>query len=246
MSLLARPIPPGTAGVDLIGTVTPGIAAEFRAAGKGFVIRYGLSVTAAEVNAITGIGLGVVFISYGRKSDFSDATGRADAQAILNHLKSIRVPLGSMLTLLVDLEDPAGATVADVLTYERGFAAVVTATGCTSGAYIGSGLGMTSAQLYSMAATRYYKSGSRVTDFNGDVSEPECGWALVQGLPFNQPCGGARVDFDVAFQDFHGRSVFALYATATGQWAIPIPESAARDTEPPPPPDSTEPPPAAA
>lgn len=237
MTLLARPIPPGTAGVDTVMQITPAIAAGLRAMGKGWVARYGLSVTAAEIAAITGIGLGVVFVSYGRKSDFNDATGRADAQAIIDHLKSIGVPLGAMLTIMVDLEDPAGATIADVLTYERGFAAVVVATGCTSGAYIGSGLGMTSAELYSMAATRYWKSGSRVTDFHGNVSEPECGWALVQGLPFDVKLAGGEFDTDCAWQDFKGRSVFALYATTTGQWSIPVPDSAVRDTEPPPPPD---------
>jgi hypothetical protein len=246
MSLIARQIPAGDAGVDTIQVVTPTIAAALRAAGKRFVVRYAVSVTAAEVNAITGIGLGVVFISYGRKSDFSAATGSADAKAILDHLRSIGVPLGNMLTILVDLEDPAGASIADVLTYEHSFAADIVATGCTSGAYIGSGLGMTSAELYSMAATRYYKSGSRVVALDGQVSEPECGWALVQGLPFDQPCGGTNVDFDIAFHDFMGRSVWALYATATGQWAIPIPESAARDTLPPDPPDDTEPPDGAA
>ncbi|HXB28055.1 MAG TPA: glycoside hydrolase domain-containing protein [Gemmatimonadaceae bacterium] len=211
MTLIARAIPAGDAGVDTIETVTPAIAAAWKAAGKRWVLRYALALTAAEVATITGEGLGLALLSYGRKSDFSSATGASDAQAIIAHLRSIGVPLGEQLTIGVDLEDPAGAKVADVLAYESGFAAVIVATGCTSGAYIGAGLGMTSAELYSMKATRYYKSGSRVVDFAGDVAEPQCGWTLVQGLPFNQPCGGTNVDFDCAFEDFRGRSWIGLY-----------------------------------
>jgi hypothetical protein len=233
MTLVARPIPPGSAGVDTVAAVTPTIAGAWRAAGKTFAIRYGTSVTAVEVSCLTALGLGMVFISYGRKSDFSAATGAADAQAVLAHLKSIGVPLGNMLTIFVDLEDPAGATIADVLANEKAFAADVVATGCTSGAYIGSGLGMTSAEIYSMSATRYYKSGSRILDLAGNAAEPNCGYALVQGLPFDQSCGGTEVDFDAAFEDFQGRSVFALFSTSSAQWNIPIPESAARDTIPP-------------
>lgn len=214
MTLIARAIPAGDAGVDTIEAVTPAIAAGWKAAGKRWALRYALALTAAEVATITGEGLGLVLLSYGRKSDFSSATGAADAQAILNHLRAIGVPLGGQLSIGVDLEDPAGATIADVLAYEAGFATAIIATGCTSGAYIGSGLMMTSAQLYSMRATRYYKSGSRIVDSKGEASEPQCGWVLVQGLPFNQSCGGTNVDFDCAWQDFEGRSWIALYDSA--------------------------------
>jgi len=233
MTLVARPIPPGSAGVDTVAVATPTIAAAWRAAGKTFAIRYGTSVTSAEVLALTSVGLGVVFISYGRKSGFTAASGAADAQAILDHLKSIGVPRGGMLTILVDLEDPAGAIIADITTYEHAFAATIVATGCTSGAYIGAGLTMTSAELYALAATRYYKSGSRIVDAQGNAAEPQCGYCLVQGLPFDQQCGGTEVDFDAAFEDFEGRSCFAIWATSTGRWAIPIPEGATRDTMPP-------------
>lgn len=214
MTLIARAVPAGEAGVDTVERITPAIAAALVAAGKRWVLRYALSLTTVEVATITGAGLGLVLLSYGRKSDFSAATGAADAQAILEHLRSIGVPLGGQLSIGVDLEDPAGATVADVLAYEAGFATAIIATGCTSGAYIGSGLMMTSAQLYSMKATRYYKSGSRIVDSKGEAAEPQCGWVLVQGLPFNQPCGGASVDFNCAWHDFEGRAWVALYDSA--------------------------------
>jgi Domain of unknown function (DUF1906) len=221
MTLIARAIPAGEAGVDTTEIVTATIAAAWKAAGKRWALRYALSLTSAEVATVTGGGLGLVLLSYGRRSDFSAATGAADAQAILTHLRGIGVPLGGELTIGVDLEDPAGATVADVLAYEAGFAGEIVAVGCTSGAYIGSGLMMTSAQLYSMKATRYYKSGSRIVDSAGAAAEPQCGWVLVQGLPFNQACGGANVDYDCAWQDFEGRGWVALYdSTALAAIAI--------------------------
>ncbi len=234
VTLVARPIPPGTAGVDLDETVTPAIASGFRAAGKGWVGRYALGLSAVEVSTITSIGLGLVIYSYGRQSDYSETTGISDAQTILAHLKAIGVPVGGMLTIILDLETPTGATIADLQAYESGFADAIAATGCTSGVYVGAGLGMTSAELYALKATRYSKSGSRIEDVSGAAAEPQCGYVLVQGLPFDEPCGGTRVDLQCAWQDFEGRSCWALYATSTGQWSIPIPESAARDTEPPP------------
>ena len=112
----------------------------------------------------------------------------------------------------VDMEDPTGATIADLLAYERAFATDIVATGCTSGVYLGSGLGMTSAQLYSMAATRYWKSGSRIVDLQGNAAEPACGYVLTQTLPFNQQCGSTPVDYDFAGQDFEGRNWVALWA----------------------------------
>lgn len=236
MTLVVRPCPPGLAGVDLVGTVTPAIAKGFRAAGKSFVMRYGKSVTPEEVAAITDEGMGLGFYSYGRQTDFSPQTGQQDAEAVLDNLRVAGVPVGSMLTLLVDLETPK-ATIAEVLAYEKeGWAATVTPTGCTSGAYIGAGLGMTSAELTSMAATRYCKSGSKVEDLTGAASEPMCGYCLTQVLPFNQPCGGAEVDFEFSGQDYFGRSVFMVWAVSSGAvYSIPVPDSAHADTVPPPP-----------
>jgi hypothetical protein len=230
MSLVARAIPPGSAGVDTTEVITPAIAAALRAEGKRWIGRYALSVTAVEVGTITSIGLGLVLFSYGRQSDFSAATGAGDATAIIDHLKVIGVPLGGMLTIILDLETPTGATIAALKEYEAAFAGAIAATGCTSGVYLGAGLMMTSAELYALKATRYAKSGSRIVDSQGNAAEPQCGYVLVQGLPFDQPCGGAEVDFEIAFQDFEGRSCWALYSTTSSTWNIPIPESASRDT----------------
>ena len=210
--MIVRPIPAGAAGVDLDSPVTPSIAAGFRQAGKSFVMRYATVVTASEIAACHAEGLGVGFISFGRQQDFSATTGAQDAAAILTHLRSQGIPYTGA-TIGLDLETPKGATIADVLAYERGFAGVIVNNGCTSGVYVGAGLGMSSAELYSMAATRYWKSGSKIEDFGGAIAEPQCGWCLTQVLPFDQPCGGALVDFDGAGQDFEGRSWHALYGS---------------------------------
>ncbi|MHB8330770.1 MAG: glycoside hydrolase family 25 domain-containing protein [Acidiferrobacteraceae bacterium] len=211
MTLIARAIPAGSAGVDLDSAVTPAIAAGFRAAGKLFCMRYGTTVTAAEIAALHAEGLGVGFVSFGRQADFSARAGAADAAAILTHLRSQGVAYTGA-TVGLDLETPRGATIADLLAYERGFAGVVVNNGCTSGVYLGAGLGMTSAELYSMSATRYWKSGSRIVDLTGAAAEPACGYCLTQVLPFDQPCGGAEVDYDFAGADFEGREWIALWA----------------------------------
>lgn len=211
--MIVRPIPAGSAGVDLDSPVTPSIAAGFRQAGKSFVMRYATVVTASEIAACHAEGLGVGFISFGRQSLFNALTGQQDATAILKHLASIGVPLGDGLTIGLDLETPKGALIADLLAYERGFAGYIVSPGCTSGAYIGAGLGMTSAELYSLAATRYWKSGSKIEDLKGEAAEPNCGYCLTQTLPFDQPCGGAQVDYDFAGADFQGRNWHCLYGS---------------------------------
>jgi hypothetical protein len=242
MALIARPIPPGTRGFDTVETITPAIAQAAKAQGNGFVIRYGTAVQSSEVDAVTSTGQGLGFVSFGRRADFNLTTGAQDSEAILDHLRSVGVPVGSSLTLGADLETPSGATVQDVLAYEKGFATRTTSTTCTSGPYVGAGLSMTSAELYSMAGTRYWKSGSRIVDADGHAADPECGWAMIQAYPFNQKCGGAQVDFDFAQQDFMGRSWWAIYAVPSGAaFSIPKPSTAHVTTEPPPPtdPDAT-------
>lgn len=238
--LVARACKPGLAGVDLLGTVTPAIAKGFRAEGKSFVMQYGKIVTADAVAAITDEGMGLGIYSFGRQGDFSPTTGAQDAEEILDHLRSIGVPVGNMLTLTLDLETPKGATIADVLAYEKqGWAAKVTPTGCTSGAYLGAGLLMTSAQYFSMAATRYVKSGSRLIDTAGNAAEPECGYVMTQVLPFDQQCGGAEVDFCFSGHDYFGRSMFMVWAIATGSaFSIPSGADPNASTEPPPPPSN--------
>ena len=214
--LVVKPCPSGLAGIDLIAPVSPAIAKGFVAARKSFVMTYGKTVTAETIAAVTDEGLGLGFYSYGRQSNFSPDTGKQDAQEILDHLRSLGVPIGSMLTLVADLETPK-ATVAEVLEYEKqGWAATVTPTGCTSGAYLGAGLQMTSAQMFSMAATRYVKSGSRLLDAQGNAAEPECGYVMTQVLPFDQPCGGAEVDFCFTGHDYFNRSMFMLWAVGSG------------------------------
>jgi hypothetical protein len=211
--MIVRPLPAGSAGVDLDSPITPSIAAGLRQAGKAFAMRYATAVTAAEIAACHAENIGVGFVSFGRQTLYNALTGAQDAAAILSHLRAVGVPLGDELTIGLDLETPTGATIAAVLEYERAFAVAIVATGCTSGAYVGAGLGMTSAELYSMAATRYWKSGSKIEDLSGAVSEPNCGWCLTQVLPFDQPLAGAMVDFDFSGADFEGRNWHCLFAS---------------------------------
>lgn len=215
MTYIARPVPSGQAGVDLLAQVSSANAAGFKAAGKGFVLRYGAELGADEPGSICEQGLGLGILSRGRQSDYTEATGKSDSEAILDHLRSIGVPVDA-LTIGLDLETPRGATAPELHIYEGAFAANNVAASCTSGVYVGAGLLMSSTQLYDLAATRYYNSGSRIVDAAGNAAEPECGYTLTQVLPFGVPCGGTTVDLDFSGEDFHGRSWWMLYAVPTG------------------------------
>lgn len=224
MTLVARPCPAGYAGVDLDAPVSAETAQAFYGAGKRFVLRYGTSLASGEPETICEAGLGLGILSFGRQSDYTGATGSGDATAILDHLRSIAVPVGGGLTLGLDLETPKGATIPELQTYEGAFARTNVAADCSSGVYVGAGLGMTSAELYHLAATHYYKSGSRILDTAGNAAEPSCGYQLTQVLPFGQPCGGSIVDFDFSGEDFKGRYWWMLFAVPTGT-AFSIPST---------------------
>jgi len=245
MPLQIRRLGPADKVVDLVTRITPAIAAGFVRAGVTAVLRYGASIDSAEFSTIMSYRLSLGLLTYGRRSDFSAVTGTVDAQELLDKAKALGIPPG--LTYGVDLEDPKGASVNDVLVYERGFAVrVTTIPRNLSGAYIGSGLLMNSADLTGMGSTRYYKSGSRIVDARGNAAEPERGWTLIQRLPFDQTLAGTKVDYDSAGEDFHGDAWTVVCATpSTATLTMPDPDEATRQTLPPPPALDTDPPPAA-
>lgn len=226
--------------VDTDAVVTAAVAAEFAVAGVTCVLRYGVSVSAEEFGTILAHGIAVGFLTYGRGSDFTVANGVADAQALLDKAKSLGIPPG--MTYGLDLEDPKGASIADVLAYEKAYATqITTVAGNLPGAYLGAGLGLTSKQATGMGAVRYYKSGSRVVDLQGNPTEPERGFCLVQRLPFNQHLGGVQVDYDSAGDDYYGCAWTVVRATpSTTSFSFPIPKEILRDTLPPSAPPPTE------
>jgi len=201
--MIARPFPLGFRGFDTTTPLDVALCKAARAAGLDFAMRYGRSVTPAEIDAAMSSGLWLGFLTYGRQSDFSTATGVEDARALLDQVHGVLgVPSG--ITLGLDLETPRGATLDELRAYEAGFAQTVVPVN-SSGVYVGAGLGMTSRELYALASTRYYKAGSRIVDAAGNAAEPACGWCLMQGYPLDQSFAGTRIDYDFAQHDFRGR-----------------------------------------
>lgn len=235
MPLAIRPLIPEDKIVDTNEIVTASVAAAWKQAGVTAALRY-RNLTTEEFGTLMAYQISVGLLTYGRQADYTLATGQLDAQQLLDLAKTLGIPPG--LTYGLDLETPSGATIADLLTYEKGFSGhIYTIPTNLAGVYCGAGLMMTSVELTSMGAKRYYKSGSRVCDAHNNPSEPARGWSLIQRLPFDRMLGGARVDYDSAGSDYYGDAWTVVRATpSTTTFSFPVPESAVKKTDPPPPP----------
>jgi hypothetical protein len=121
------------------------------------------------------------------------------------------VPQG--YTLATDMEGPQPNAHEGWIALADAAADVVQAAHSISAAYAGFGVGLTSAEWYELKSTRYYKSGSRVVDRFGLIAEPECGWAMVQGQPFNvRHPSGVVLDLVALWEDYEGRSITLVVA----------------------------------
>lgn len=177
------------------------------------VFLYAETVTQADINNALGAGLQVAFVMYSPSPGYQPSA-QLGAQMALNAcvaLKKLNMPVG--ISLFIDLESMGGVA-ADKIAHANAAADAIVAQGLFAGGYIGAGVGLTSLELYALHVTLYWKSGSIVLDRNGQHAEPGCGWAVVQGMPFDYqvPAGGPEVDLDVVWQDYRGRSVHAVRA----------------------------------
>jgi hypothetical protein len=81
------------------------------------------------------------------------------------------------------------------------WARAVQAAGFVAGLYVGEGCPLTSAELYALAVTRYWKSPSTILDRNGQLAQPACSWCVYQLNPLNTQLAGIRVDLDIIQED---------------------------------------------
>jgi hypothetical protein len=204
---------PGSRWADTISHITATEAAALVADKFTGVFLYAEQVTQSDIDLALSAGLQVAFVMFSPAPGYqpSAALGASMATVACQKLRALNLPAG--LTLFIDLESMGGLP-ADKIAHANAAAAVIVKMGFIAGGYIGAGVGLTSAELYALLVTLYWKSGSIVLDRNGQHAEPGCGWAVVQGMPFDYkvPGGGPEVDLDVVWEDYRGRTVVVLRA----------------------------------
>lgn len=182
------------------------VADKFEAA-----MTYTNVVTAAGLAAKLDAGLSVFFATEGLSSTTQPTAqlGADMAGAAVQKLAALGVPLGT--TIFSDLEwAGAGAPWAPDawIAYANAHAAELVGGGHIGGAYFGGGIGLTSAEMTSLACTRYGKGAARVIDRNRAFAEPGPGWCWVQGAPTDVlHSSGARIDLGVLWSDYRLRTV---------------------------------------
>jgi hypothetical protein len=204
--------PPGTRAFDVFGPVTASQAKAMADDGFRAVGLYAAVVSADTLAACLGAGLGVWWILEGLGGLTVPSAGLGVKQA-WGGIVRVRT-LGSIAgaTVSSDLEGTQGTPDA-WKAYADAAASATSQLGDLPATYIGGGIGMTSAELFALAAIRYWKGASKVLDRYGAHAEPACGWGPVQGMPvdWKHPCG-LEVDLDCLWPDYQGRSFTLLVA----------------------------------
>jgi hypothetical protein len=190
-------------------------AAEARALvlddGAGVILRYE-NMGADELSWLLEAGLlvGLVITSPAPGYLPSAAMAQSKYQAAIEHFTTLGVP--DAVSVLADFETMGGEST-DRIAYANAAAAVTASARLGPAAYIGSGVGLTSAELYALTANRYLKSLSRVTDVAGNLAEPACGWVGYQQFPGNQKSkSGVLVDYGILGTDYEGRALIVIGA----------------------------------
>lgn len=196
----------GTKFVDCFGSVSPAQARALATdEGVGAVLRYE-NMGAEEMEMLLGEGLLVGLVVTAPMPGFqpSSALAQEKFSAAVEHFVGLDVP--DAVSVIVDLET-MGGDAGDRIAYANGAAAVIVSAKLDPAGYFGAGVGLTSAELTALVVNRYLKSLSRVTDANGVLAEPACGWAGHQIYPGNQKLAcGLLVDFGMFGTDYEGRS----------------------------------------
>ena len=202
MKVVAAPI--GARACDVFGPVSTGQARAlyvdcFRAVGL-----YAAVVTPETIANCLGAGLGIWWILEGLAASTTPtaAIGATQATAAIARLRGLGMPVGA--TLSSDLEGRPN-TATSWIAYGNAIGMVTKLAGDLPAMYVGAGIGLTSAELFGMSPTRYWKSASKILDRFGAYAEPACGWCAVQGSPLDVAEGTLRVDVDFLFHDYFGR-----------------------------------------
>ena len=200
---------PRIVGFDTIAKLDADAAGRLAAEGLRFAVRYiGLTaprvvdLDAAEVEALTSSGLGVMCVQYARTGGWSAETGRVDGDNAARNARAAGLPPET--TLWCDLEGALpGSDVA--IAYGAAWCEGASSAGWGElGVYVGAGLAppLTEGQLFhALPFRRYWRSLSQVS--NVAVR----GYQLLQLFPDDQVVAGVRVDLDVVQSDYLGSRV---------------------------------------
>jgi hypothetical protein len=190
-------------GFDTESRLTKATAVALRQGGMTFALRY-LSIAepeagdlaADEVGTVLGAGLGLMAVQHVRAANWMPSAhlGTIDGQNAVANAKACDLPAG--LTLWCDSEGQSGGAMVTIA-YVNAWAAAVKAAGYDPGLYVGGGTPLDGQQLFALDVDIYWKSFSQ-------VSEPSCGWALIQLFkPISVE--GVGMDVDVVQHDYKGR-----------------------------------------
>ena len=189
---------PRAHGWDCAQPVTTELAAQFKAAGYKFVVRYlnrwkqvnaepkadiggwAYSLSASERDVIldAGLALGLtqfcdtVDDAHYSSDDITGGNGRKLGEAMVANARGLGMPLG--MHLFFDYEFAEGPTVAAVTEHLTGWASVVRAAGYRCGLYVGCSI-LSGAELYRLPYyDSYWQSGAIVPEVE------RRGYALTQ------------------------------------------------------------------
>jgi hypothetical protein len=177
--------------------------------GAAVILRYE-DMGAEELDWLLEEGLlvGLVITSPAPGYQPSAALAQSKYQAAVAHFVSLDVP--ETVSVIADLETMGGEST-DRIAYANAAAAVIASARLDPAGYIGSGVGLTSAELYVLAVNRYLKGLSRVTDTTSALAEPACGWVGYQVYPGNQRSkSGVLVDYGILGTDYEGRALVVI------------------------------------
>lgn len=164
-----------------------------------------------DLKNCTSAGLGVFFYIEGLAAGERPTVAIAQTQAgfSVQRLLGLGVPQG--VSLSSDLEG-AGRFPNDWIVYANTIADVTNFAKHVPTSYIGAGVGLTSAELFSLHCRRYIKGASRVVDRKGELAEPDCGWASWQIFPIDvKHSSGLTIDGGIIGRDYSDRTIPLLY-----------------------------------
>lgn len=194
--MFVQPVPPGARGTDSVQEISAEQAKALAASGFDFCVRYIHSTTTQEVLDIVGAGLGFMPVTFADRFDGRDA---ADACAKLG------LPAG--VTVWLDLEGQNVFHLDRTILSQtiNAWADAVKSGGFMPGLYVGVPQPLTSAELYALRVTRYWRGQGSIRDHANQLAEPTCGWCMLQTYPSHWR-SGVWVDVDVAQHDYHNRA----------------------------------------
>jgi hypothetical protein len=187
---------PGARMTDSVTLLTAATASALKASGIDGAFQYLGSITAQGVQDITAAGLGFMPVTYA--DQFNGPQAVAELQAI-------GYPTGGDVWL--DVESIATTvTSAQLIAWINIWAQAISSAGYVPCIYVGVGCLLTSEELYQLAVVRYWHGASDLRDRNNQITQPQCGWCVIQGNPTVTWKGiPVEVDIDIVFQDWEGR-----------------------------------------